>query len=271
MPGGFKVLVMTDLEGVACAMKLDVWDPRDAAAAFAEYTKILAAEANAAAAAAFDAGAEEVLLVEGHANSFRGHLEDFDPRAGIAMGVPAYELAERRYDALLLVGYHAMADVEKGILSHSHSNKTYVSTWLNGTLVGEIGHLAALFGDCGTPLVFASGEAAACREAEDLVDGVVTASVKEAIHRFGGISLSPKAAADLIRRRAREAVEKREEIAPLRFDPPIEFVVEFSTTDPVERNTLVPGIEAAGPRSMIIRGESVTQVMKLFNLTARIV
>jgi D-amino peptidase len=250
---GFKAVIVTDLEGVACVTDPLVWDAAAAPEAFAEYVRLFVGEVNAAANACFDSGAEEVLVVEGHRNSFRGQLEAFDPRVRLALGVP----------------FHA--DAEGAVLSHSHSTKTYVATWLNGTLIGEIGHLGALFGEYGTPLVFVSGDTAACREAEDLVEGIVTASVKQAAGRFGAYSLSPESARSLIREKAAEALSKRDAISPVIVAPPVEFVVEFSTTDPVERDTLIPGIEAAGSRRIVIRGQSVAEVMKLFYLAGRVV
>ena len=271
MPDQIKVAIITDLEGVACVTGRVAWDTDDRTGAFAEYTGLLVGETNAAAAACFDAGADEVLVVEGHAKSFRGHMNEFDPRVGFALRVPFHSIAEGRYDALMLVGYHAMADAQGAVLSHSHSDRTYVATWLNGVLIGEIGHLGAIFGEYGTPLVFVSGDVAACREAEELVDGVVTAAVKQAAGRFGAFSLSPQGACELIRERAAAAVEKRDDIRPAAFEPPIEFVVEFSTTDPVERSALIPGVESAGPRRMLIRGDSVAEVMRLFYLTGRVV
>ena len=271
MPKGPRVAIITDLEGVACVTSRAVWDSNDTTGAFAEYTRLLVGEANAAAAGCFDAGADEVLLFEGHGNSFRGHLPEFDPRAKLALGVPFHKVAEERYDALILVGYHAMADAQNAVLSHSHSSGTYVATWLNGTLIGEIGHLAALFGEYGTPLVLVTGDAAACKEAEELIDGVEVVSVKQAAGRFGAISLSPAAACGLIKKHAKSAVDARDEIKPFICEPPVEFVVEFSTTDPVERSTLIPGIETAGPRRMIIRGKSVAEVMERFWIASRLV
>jgi len=271
MPDPVRVAIITDLEGVACVTDRAAWDSDDRTGAFAEYTRLFVGEVNAAAGGCFDAGAREVLVAEGHAKSFRGHMGEFDPRVRLALGVPFHVMAEGRYDALVLVGYHAMADAEGAVLSHSHSDKTYVATWLNGTLIGEIGHLGAVFGEYGTPLVFVSGDVAACREAEELVEGVVTAAVKQAVGRFGAFSLSPQGACELIRERAAAAVEKRDDIRPVAFESPVEFVVEFSTTDPVERSTLVPGVEAAGARRIIISGGSVAEVMRLFCLTSRVV
>lgn len=267
----FRVVIVTDLEGVSCVTSWTACDPADTTGAFAEASALLAGEINAAVGAAFDAGATEVTVVEGHRGTFRGHFEELDSRARTVVGTSFDDVAEEAFDALMLVGYHAMADAEKGVLSHSYSNKTYVASWLDGTRIGEIGHLAALFGAYGTPLVFVSGDAAACLEAEELVDGVTTAAVKEGAHRFAATCLSPAEARELIAAGAAEALDKAYDVAPLEFEPPIEFVVEFSTSDPVERSTLIPGIEAAGPRRFVIRGESVKEVMRLFSLTARVV
>ena len=217
MAGGFSVLVVTDLEGVACTVSPLVWHSGETSGVFEQASRVLTGEINAVVGAAFEAGADEVVVVEGHRDSLRGRLEEIDPRAKLAFGVPFYELASRGWDCLMLVGYHAMADAEKAVLGHSFSDKTYVASWLNGTLVGEIGHLAALFGEHGTPLVFASGDAAACRETEELVEGAVTAAVKEGLGRFGAISLSPEAAMELLLQKVREFPTNEQFLASLQL------------------------------------------------------
>ena len=79
---------------------------------------------------------------------------------------------------------------------------------LKGRPIGEIAQLALCTGALCLPLIFLSGEEAACREAEELVPEIVTASVKVGLGRSSVISLSAPKARALIEERIQEAVVK---------------------------------------------------------------
>ena len=63
-----------------------------------------------------------------------------------------------------------MAGTPDGVLSHTVSTEEWHNAWINNTLVGESGILAAIAGSWDIPAIFASGDAATCREVKALLD-----------------------------------------------------------------------------------------------------
>ena len=109
-----------------------------------------------------------------------------------------------RYEAVVMIGQHAMAGTLTGNQNHTqsepHQNSRAIDYYkLNGRPIGETAQIALYFGALGLPLIFLSGDADACREAEELVPGIGTAAVKEGVGRGAAISLSAVAARRLIR------------------------------------------------------------------------
>ena len=77
------VWICTDMEGLAGVDSWDqCYDPDDNAPRYRYACEQLTAEANAAIAGCFDAGATEVHILDGHGrNRNRGFTADLDPRA----------------------------------------------------------------------------------------------------------------------------------------------------------------------------------------------
>ena len=86
---------------------------------------------------------------------------------------------EQGCDAILFLGAHAMAGTADGVLCHTVSSEAWYNAWINDTLVGESGILAAVAGCWDVPAIFVSGDEATCREVTALLgEDVVTAPVK---------------------------------------------------------------------------------------------
>jgi len=104
---------------------------------------------------------------------------------------------------------------------------------LNDTLIGEIAQFALYAGAYGIPLIFLSGEQAACDEAEKLVPGITTASVKKGLSRGAAISLSTSESRQCIRAGIRRAAERhlQNPIDALAWSGPYRLDKRFTTTD----------------------------------------
>ena len=81
-------------------------------------------------------------------------------------------------DGFMLMGRHAKAGTAGAFLPH-----TWMLEWadfsVNGQSIGEMGIEACFAGHWGVPTILAQGAGTACREAETLFPGIVTASVKD--------------------------------------------------------------------------------------------
>lgn len=232
-----RILMGTDIEGVAGVVS------------FAEQTgpegryyeaarRLLTAEINAAVEGLLEAGVDDILVVDGHGPGAVSY-DDLHPEAKLLHGRPSAPRAARdpylaKYDACVMIGQHAMAGVTTGNLSHTQSSRTIDYYQLNGRRIGEIAQCALYHGALGLPLIFLSGDADACREAEELLPGITTAAVKQGLGRDSAISLAAPKARALIRARIREAVARqgREPLSPLVWPGP--YVLEqrfFHTRD----------------------------------------
>jgi D-amino peptidase len=183
--------------------------------------RLLTGEINAAVEGLLAAGVTEILVNDAHGAGRTILVEELIPGIQIARGVnrPSWLLGvSPRFDALVQVGMHAMAGTPNACLAHTQSRGyTYR---INGREFGEMEQAALLAGELGIPWVFTSGDAHACREAEQWVPGMVTASVKTGLSATCAIHLTPADARNLIRDRIQEAVANADRIAPLTLEAP---------------------------------------------------
>ncbi len=256
----------TDLEGVAGVVSFE--DQAYADGKYYEAAKrLLTAEVNAAVEGALAAGAEEVLVIDGHG---AGGIcfEELHPKARLLHGRPLAPPSVLRevyagYDVAAIVGQHAMAGVADGNLNHTQSSRTIDYYKLNGRPIGEIAQCALYFGALGLPLIFLSGDEAACREAEELIPGITTVAVKKGLSRCSAISLSAAEA----RRRIREGMalalrrQQEEPLPPLRWEGPFVLEKRFFHTHVADRAASQPGVERVDAQTVRLRGDDILELI----------
>jgi len=238
-----KIYVMTDLEGVAGVMNFADWCHPDGRY-YEKAKELLTLEVNAAVEGFFAAGADEVIVADGHGH---GGLDPLllDDRAQLLRGWPSGWplLLDETYDAVAWVGQHAKAGTEYAHLAHTQSFE-YVDLAVNGVSIGEFGQLALCASELGVRSILLSGDRAACLEARALVPGIETAEVKrgttpgrgdglptEAYMRrnLSAVHRHPRAARRAIRRSAEQALRRMqsESFGLLDLEPPYERVAVF--------------------------------------------
>lgn len=215
--------ICTDMEGCAGVLGFD--DFTNPGAPYYLLARELATlEAAACAEGCLEAGAREVLILDGHgAGAMDIRLLPRGVRliAGRPMGYP-FGL-DPSFDAMMFVGQHAKAGTEAAHLCHT-GDQQQIDLAINGVSVGELGAFAALAGSMGVPTVFVAGDAACCDEARALIPGVETACVKYGLSRHVAVHLQPEDARDCIRAGAARAMARAQTIAPLVLGPPYTVV-----------------------------------------------
>ena len=232
-----RIYLMTDLEGVAGVQNFQEWTgPGKPYYPLAR--QLLTREVNAAVQGFFAGGATSVLVADGHGPSAVDIL-DLDTRVefqrGWGRGWPL-GLEEGDFDALAFVGQHAKSRTPFSNMTHTQSCE-YLELSINGTAIGEFGQLAMCASQLGVPTIFAAGELALAREAEALVPGIETVSVKRglkpdrgdectaeeyALRNGSAIHFHPLRARELIRTGAERAVQRAgtEEFGLIPLQPP---------------------------------------------------
>lgn len=227
-----KILIMTDLEGAAGVV--DFESQGYAAGKYYEKAKeLLTEEINASCQGAIEAGAKEILVIDGHGPG--GILpEKIHPEAKLLHGrpIPKFWEFDKGWDAIFLLAHHSMNGTESGNLNHTYSNETIVKMELNGEPIGEIGMNVYLAGWFGVPVILITGDEAACREGEKYVPNIEKAVVKWGINRTCAISLSPEKARKIIKGSSYRAVKGISDFKPVKCEGKCELMIEcISSSD----------------------------------------
>ena len=248
-----KILIATDMEGITGVTTWDQVTPGHAE--YARFRKLMTEDVNAAVRGAFDAGADEVIVADGHWNGSNILIEDLDPRAKLNTGSPSpfsmMQGIDENIAGVMFVGYHARNGSPNAILDHTWSSRTVANVWLNDVLTGEYGLNAAVAGHFGVPVIMVSGDQTACAQVTELLGNVETAIVKRASSRFAAECLAPEVTREMICLSADRAVERLAQgdvPEPFVLDTPITVTVEFFTSDMADRATRIPFTKREGTR-----------------------
>ena len=266
-----RVVIFCDMEGVSC---IETWEQVTAGTKlYDECRKLYTDEMNAAVRGVRAAGASEIVVVDCHgaggAYSFKSFLPDrLESGAQYVFGYTWARYItpfEQGCDAILFVGAHAMAGTPDGVLCHTVSSEAWYNAWINDTLVGESGILAALAGCWDVPAIFVSGDEATCREVTELLgENVVTAPVKTGLGRFSARNLEPKDACSLIEMRAAQALSMKQWPKPYKPAGPVTFRVELAAPERVNDFVGRTGVRIEGPRTVSSTGENFWQAWDQF-------
>ena len=173
-----RIYLMTDLEGVAGVQNFQSWTS-PGCPYYDLARQLLTQEVNAAVDGFFAGGATSILVADGHGPGAVDVL-DLDPRVEYMRGWPEswpLGLEEGGYDCLAFVGQHAKSRTACSNMAHTQGCR-YLELSINGKAIGEFGQMTLCASQLGVRAIFASGERALTLEAEDLVPGIETVSVK---------------------------------------------------------------------------------------------
>ena len=261
-----KVLIGTDIEGVAGVVSF-ASHTKDYAKYYEDSKKLLTAEVNAAINGLLDAGADEFLVLDGHGPGAI-HFETLHEKAQLLHGRPLGPIGLRRkiyaeYDVCVMIGQHAMAGVQTANLNHTQSSDTIDYVKLNGNKIGEIAQFALSMGALGIPLIFLSGDKAACEEAEDLLENIATVSVKEGVGRNSAISLSAISSRAKIRAGIADALKSfaKNPPAPFRLDGPYVLEKRFFHTDTADALCNDPRYKRIDAQTVQISSENILDII----------
>jgi D-amino peptidase len=257
------VFVITDAEGVAGICRQEQVEPTNP-----ELQKLLTGEVNAAVRGFFSAGADEVIVWDGHDGSRTLSAATLDARARLVMGsLGPNMMLDRGFAAVAFVGQHARANRESAVMAHSYSSLGIQRILMNGREVGEIETRAALAGWFGVPVVFLSGDQAAADDLRAVVPDAETAVVKEGLGYYTCLSLAAERAQELIERKAALALAKAGQVRAYRVEGPVSIEVEYTTRSTLPPEEPLPaGIERIGPRTLRFSGKDFLTAWRLWTM-----
>ncbi len=264
-----KLLIGCDMEGISGVVSWNHVDPGQPE--YLRFQHIMTADVNAAIQGALNAGADDVLVTDGHWNKTNVLVEELDPRARLNTGNYSprgmLEGIQDGVDCVFFVGYHARNGAKNGILGHTWSNTKVSNVWLNGRITGEIGLNACLAGQFGAPVLMISGDAAACAEADEWIPGVETAVVKKGTAYSAAECLEPTAAQQLIQEAAAKALGRLQQgraPAPLVVTQPVKINLEFFNTGMADIASWMPSVTRVDGRTVEFQGATMLEAYSQF-------
>jgi len=260
-----SIYLLTDLEGVAGVVAFEE-HTYPTARHYEHAKRLLTAEVNAAVDGLLSEGVEDILVVDGHGPGGIW-FEDLHPEAKLLHGRPWTGHIMRQpipdYDAVAILGQHAMAGVATSNLSHTQNSRANDYFKLNGQPIGEIAQLALYAGALGKPMIFLTGEEDACKEARALIPEITTISVKQGMGRCSAITVSAKKSRQMIREGVAQAVRKHREnpIKPLVWPGPYTLEKRFYSTHDADVAMTQPGFVRVDSQTVRISGDDVRDVI----------
>jgi len=211
-----KIYLHADMEGASGINRIEQVK-KEFPDAYAEGCRLLARELNVFIDAAFRHGASGVTVCDTHGGGGNLAADQLDPRA--ALDLPAFPqllaALDDSFDAVFLVGHHAMAGTPSAFLDHSFSSASIFALEMDGRAVGEIGIEALYAAARGAPVALVSGDAATAEETRRELPDAETVVLKRAQIR-NRCSCLPLEEAD---RRIDEGVRRALAALPPKPDP----------------------------------------------------
>jgi D-amino peptidase len=259
-----KIYIMTDMEGVSgiCnELQITIGTPQYEAA-----RSLLCADVNAAIAGAYDGGATEVLVSDGHGSGFNFILERMDSRAvyerpnGVFDFMPGLD---ESFAGVFCVGYHAMAGTLNGFLDHTQSPAHWLNYYLNGRRAGELAQIGAWAGSYDVPILLVTGDEAACDEAHKFFPAIQTVSVKQGIGRQHARCIHPEKTRELIHDGAKQAMSLAETARPFKVETPLTVRLEYYRSDMADAVANRPGTRRIDARTVERVVDNVRELLSI--------
>ena len=248
-----KILIAADMEGISGVVHWDQVNTNHPE--YARFRHLMTEDVNAAIRGAFEGGANDVVVTDGHAYGRNILIEDIDSRARLNSGTPSplsmVEGVDKNVNGVMFVGYHARIGQPYAVLEHTWSDERVANTWINGELFGEIGLNAAVCGHFSVPVIMISGDQTACAEAVTLLGPLETAIVKQASGRMAAELLPPSVSQQRIQAAAQQAVRrlsKGQSPKPLMLPDPITLAIEFVQSEMADKAAQLPGARRTARR-----------------------
>ncbi|MEV4252773.1 M55 family metallopeptidase [Spirillospora sp. NPDC049652] len=267
-----KVFVSVDMEGIT-----GLTDPDEMRAGGRGYERgceLMTADANAVITAAFDAGAEKVVVADAHGKGRNLRVDLIDERCTLVRGpYKPMRMAEGLgswCDVAVYVGYHARAGTPRGVLNHTWMGREIQNVTLNGEVAGEIRLMAAYATSLGVPVGLVTGDVAACAEAREVLGEVATVAVKKGSDRYAAELVPPARAHRMINEAARTVFAAPDRWRRHPVEPPYTLGVDWSSTSIAQSCEVVPGVRLTGPRTTEFTTDDFHEIVGLLGVWSTI-
>ena len=264
-----KLYISADIEGVTGTTH---WN--EAAKQHSDYKDFqeqMTAEVVAACEGALNAGATEIWVQDAH-DTARNIIAAKLPReVRFVRGWSGHpfmmvQALDDTFDALLLVGYHSQGGHNVNPLAHTITRRLmYVK--INDQFASELLLKAYAASTLNVPVVFVSGDAGICEQAESLNSNILTVAVKYGVGN-STINIHPHLAVEKIRDGVEAAFKN--DITQCGIQLPQHFLIEVQYHHHTDayRSSFFPGAKLIAPDMIQFASDDFFEVMRLLLFVA---
>jgi len=259
-----KIYISADMEGIAGVVTGEQLGPQGFE--YARFREFMTQEVNAAIEGALAAGATQIVISDSHGNGQNLLIEKLPREALIIRSWPRplgmMQGIDETFAGAIFIGYHTGTTNLQGVRAHTLSSARLTDVRLKGLSVSEAGINAAIAGHFNVPIIMVSGDDAVVKETIALLGNIEGAVVKWASGFHSAKTMTPTAACDLIREKARRAVSRLREFKPYKLSAPIDLNVSFKNYRPSEVLSYLSIVERTDAHTIRFVGKDIIEVSK---------
>lgn len=265
-----RVYISADIEGVAGIAHRFNTGP--AQFDFASGRKWMTQEVLAAAEAAREAGASEVIVADGHGTGNNLLLDDLPDYVRVVRSWPRPLLQMQGIElgpfaAAVLIGHHASAQATGGVLAHTYT-LTYRDIRVNGVSQSETSLNGLVAAHYGVPVVFSSGDEDYIAHCREVFPGIETVTTKSVYGMSSVVTITPAVAQRQIREGVARALASLASRRPLRVPESLRLELEFEHRSQAEMWAYLPWVSRKGPYTIELHPADPTEAMRVIAFAA---
>ena len=167
------------------------------------------------------------------------------------------------FDAVMFVGYHAMAGTPDATLDHTNSSSKINASSLNGIDLPEAGWNALIAGYHDVPICFVAGDQAICEQVSKIFGNVETVATKKG-YGNAAICLHPEVAHEKIRKGVEKALTNLDAYRPFKMNPPYTLELRLFQEKLALDAEQMPGVKRKDAWTVQYSADDLMEVVKVF-------
>jgi D-amino peptidase len=261
-----KIYITADIEGITGAAHWDETDKKNPD--YAEFREQMTAEVAAACEGALKAGATEIWVKDAHwtgRNILPAKLPQKVKLVREWSGHPLGMMQEldKTFTAALAIGYHSRAGSNASPLAHTMTgNITYIK--INEQYASEFMISAYTAGMVKVPMVFVSGDAGICEDAQALIPSLKSVAVMQGVGN-STTSIHPQLAVEQIRAGVETALKS--DVSKCLIKMPDQFTIEvrYRNHASAYHMSFFPGVTLKEPNIVQFEAKNYFEVLRFFS------
>ncbi|ONI47260.1 amino acid amidase [Candidatus Epulonipiscium fishelsonii] len=255
-----KIYISADIEGIS---GVSTWQEADMMGS-PEARRRMTQEVKAACVAAYEAGATEIMVKDGHGYGKNINHEELPLGVKLISGwsnhpYNMFEGLDDSYSGVILIGYHSGASKHTSPLAHTMDRSiNYIK--INNVVSSEFSIYATLAHSLKVPVVTVTGDGGLIREVIDFDPNIEIVAVQEG---FGGavISIHPKLACQYIKNAVTKGIEK---IGTYEFktENMYELEISFKNHKDAYKYSFFPNVEQIGSHEVKLQTNDYFEILR---------